>query len=386
MAKTIAVTNQKGGVGKTTTCINLSAALVNIGRKVLVIDLDPQGNATVGCGVMKNEFETGSYDVLLGEANIKEAIIKTETGIDVLAANDDLAGAQIEILELADREVRLKSVLMMVEQNYDYIFIDCPPSLNILTINALTASKSVLIPIQCEYYALEGLSALVSTIDKIKYSLNPGLKIEGLLKTMYDGRNSLATEVSAQLNEHFPGKVYTTFIPRNVRVAEAPGYGVSVIEYDKTSKGATAYLNLAGEFLIRQNQLDEDEVEEEEDDIQENPEFAAALAQATRPTAAQDDLAESSQLKQTEQISTDVEQPKVERFESQHSESEQVKSEDNPLSPTTQPRKNPTDEAVTNINQPVPSPGGHPAEEPQRLHTRESERLRQKGRNEPNEC
>ena len=288
MAKTIAVTNQKGGVGKTTTCINLCAALVNIGRKVMLVDLDPQGNATVGCGVMKNEFEAGSYDVLLGEADIKDAIIKTETGIDVLAANDDLAGAQIEVLELPDREVRLKSVLASVEGNYDYIFIDCPPSLNILTINALTASKSVLIPIQCEYYALEGLSALVSTIDKIKYSLNPGLKIEGLLKTMYDGRNSLAIEVSDQINQHFPGKVYKTFIPRNVRVAEAPGYGVSVIEYDKTSKGATAYLNLAGEFLIKQNQPDEDENEDADEDdgdeIQADPQFTAALASAAATT------------------------------------------------------------------------------------------------------
>ena len=285
MTKIIAVTNQKGGVGKTTTCINLCAALVNIGRKVMIVDLDPQGNATVGCGVMKNEFEAGSYDVLLGEANINDAIEKTETGIDVLAANDDLAGAQIEMLQLPDREVRLKALLMQVENNYDYIFIDCPPSLNILTINALAAAKSVLIPIQCEYYALEGLSALIGTVDKIKYTLNPGLKIEGLLRTMYDGRNTLSIEVSEQLIEHFPGKVYKTFIPRNVRVAEAPGYGVSVIEYDKTSKGATAYLNLAGEFLIRQNQPDEDEDEqtqeeetEAEVEIEEQPDFTSALA------------------------------------------------------------------------------------------------------------
>ncbi len=285
IAKIIAVTNQKGGVGKTTTCINLCAALVNIGRKVMIIDLDPQGNATVGCGVMKNEFEAGTYDVLLGEADIGEAIEKTETGIDILAANDDLSGAQIEMLQLPDREVRLKAILMQVENNYDYVFIDCPPSLNILTINALAAAKSVLIPIQCEYYALEGLSALVSTIDKIKYTLNPGLKIEGLLRTMYDGRNTLSIEVSEQLIEYFPGKVYKTFIPRNVRVAEAPGYGTSVIEYDKTSKGATAYLNLAGEFLIRQNQPDEDEEQasEEDDttvDIEEQPDFSGALTTA----------------------------------------------------------------------------------------------------------
>ncbi len=230
--------------------------------------------------------------MLLGEADIKDAIIKTKTGIDVLAANDDLAGAQIEILELPDREVRLKAILMQVENNYDYILIDCPPSLNILTINALASAKSVLIPIQCEYYALEGLSALMSTIDKIKYSLNPGLRIEGLLRTMYDGRNTLSIEVSEQLTEHFPGKVYKTFIPRNVRVAEAPGYGVSVIEYDKASKGATAYLNLAGEFLIRQNQLDEDEVDDTEEDesaveIEEQPDFTSALttSAATQPVS-----------------------------------------------------------------------------------------------------
>ena len=340
MAKTIAVTNQKGGVGKTTTCINLCAALVNIGRKVLIVDLDPQGNATVGCGVMKNEFIAGSYDVLLGEANIGDAIEKTETGIDILAANDDLAGAQIEMLELPDREVRLKALLMQVEGNYDYIFIDCPPSLNILTINALAAAKSVLIPIQCEYYALEGLSALISTVDKIKYTLNPGLKIEGLLRTMYDGRNTLSIEVSQQLIEHFPGKVYKTFIPRNVRVAEAPGYGVSVIEYDRTSKGATAYLNLAGEFLIRQNRLDEDEIEETQEDvneveieIEEQPDFTSELAAtATGQSAANEVQAQSESVKSqnpqepadTQQHQAGTEQPKNSTSNLQSSEEQNM--------------------------------------------------------------
>ncbi len=337
MAKIIAVTNQKGGVGKTTTCINLCAALVNIGRKVMIVDLDPQGNATVGCGVMKNEFEAGSYDVLLGEANISDAIEKTETGIDILAANDDLAGAQIEMLELPDREVRLKALLMQIENNYDYIFVDCPPSLNILTINALTAAKSVLIPIQCEYYALEGLSALISTVDKIKYTLNPGLRIEGLLRTMYDGRNTLSIEVSQQLIEHFPGKVYKTFIPRNVRVAEAPGYGVSVIEYDKTSKGATAYLNLAGEFLIRQNQPDEDEQTQEDEneaEVEEQPDFTSALA-ATADTQVstnepQSAGMESEIVEDTETASNqNASQPPQNLTEAVQAEEKQSSSSDN---------------------------------------------------------
>lgn len=249
MAKVISVTNQKGGVGKTTTSINLAASLVKKGKRILLIDMDPQGNASVGCGVDTSEIENTIYDLLLLETTVKEAVVKTECGVDILSANGDLAGAQVELLNEIGRELRLQKALVPVQDDYDYIFIDCPPALNVLTINALVASNSVIIPMQCEYFALEGLSALISTIRKIRETLNPKLSIEGLLRTMFDGRNSLSNEVSRQLQNHFGDKVYETVVPRNVRLAEAPSYGEPVISYAPTSKGAKAYLGLASEIL-----------------------------------------------------------------------------------------------------------------------------------------
>ena len=249
MAKVISVTNQKGGVGKTTTSINLAASLVKRGKRILLIDMDPQGNASVGCGVDADEIENTIYDLLLLETTAKEAIIKTECGVDVLTANGDLAGAQVELLNEIGRELRLQKALAPVQDDYDYIFIDCPPALNVLTINALVASNSVMIPMQCEYFALEGLSALISTVRKIRETLNPKLSIEGLLRTMFDGRNSLSNEVSRQLQNHFGDKVYKTVVPRNIRLAEAPSYGEPAITYAPTSKGAKAYIELADEIL-----------------------------------------------------------------------------------------------------------------------------------------
>ena len=249
MARVISVTNQKGGVGKTTTSINLAASLVERGKRILLIDMDPQGNASVGCGVDVDEIENTIYDLLLLQTTAKEAIIKTECGVDVLTANGDLAGAQVELLNEIGRELRLQTALIPVQDDYDYIFIDCPPALNVLTINALVASNSVLIPMQCEYFALEGLSALVATVRKIRETLNPKLTIEGLLRTMFDGRNSLSNEVSRQLQNHFGKKVYKSVVPRNIRLAEAPSYGEPAITYAPNSKGALAYLELADEIL-----------------------------------------------------------------------------------------------------------------------------------------
>ena len=249
MAKVISVTNQKGGVGKTTTSINLAASLAKKDKRILLIDMDPQGNASVGCGVDVGEVENTIYDLLLGDTTVADAVVKTECGVDVLTANGDLAGAQVELLNEIGRELKLQKALVSVQNDYDYIFIDCPPALNVLTINALVASNSVMIPMQCEYFALEGLSALIATVRKIRETLNPKLSIEGLLRTMFDGRNSLSNEVSRQLQTHFGDKVYKTVVPRNIRLAEAPSYGEPAITYAPDSKGAKAYVLLADEIL-----------------------------------------------------------------------------------------------------------------------------------------
>ena len=255
MGKIIAIANQKGGVGKTTTSINLTASFAAMKRRVMLIDLDPQGNATTGCGVSKSQIQYAAHHVLCNEVSIKEALIKTEAGFDLLATNNELIVAEMHLLKEAEREQRLKSILKPIVHEYDYILIDCPPSLSILTVNALTAADSVLIPIQCEYFALEGLSGLLSTVEQIRTTINPRLHIEGLLRTMYDGRNRLALDVSAQLLEHFPDRVYRTVIPRNVRLAEAPSHGAPIIQYDGKSQGALAYLALAGEILRKSEPL-----------------------------------------------------------------------------------------------------------------------------------
>jgi chromosome partitioning protein len=254
MSKILVVANQKGGVGKTTTAVNLSASLAATKRKILMVDLDPQGNATMGSGIDKHDLELSLYDVLTGKCKVVDAIMVAENaGYDILPTNSDLTAAEVELMNLPQRETRLRSALTEVSANYDYIIIDCPPSLSMLTVNAMVAAHGVLIPMQCEYYALEGLSALIQTIEKIKSTLNPGLEIEGILRTMYDPRNSLTTDVSTQLITYFGDKVYSTVIPRNVRLAEAPSYGLPALAYDKSSRGAIAYLALAGEMNRRTN-------------------------------------------------------------------------------------------------------------------------------------
>lgn len=251
MAKTIAIVNQKGGVGKTTTCVNLAAALYDAGKRVLLCDFDPQANSTSGMGVDKT-VSLGVYDVLIGNATVKDAVTQTKYG-DVLPSNKALAGAGIELIGMDHREFLLKNVLAQVQNDYDFILIDCPPSLELLTLNALCASDSILVPVQCEYFALEGLSDLMNTVRIVRRSLNPNLELEGVLLTMFDGRTNLALQVAEEVKHYFPGKVFATVIPRNVRLSEAPSHGKPIFTYDRSSRGAEAYGSFAAEFLKKNN-------------------------------------------------------------------------------------------------------------------------------------
>jgi len=255
MGKVVAIFNQKGGVGKTTTNVNLSACIANKGKKVCVIDIDPQGNTTSGFGVDKNQGKANIYGVLMGDVDIKDTIVKnTYNNIDLIPSSDELAGAEIELVDIDSREKILKRAIDSIRGDYEYIFVDCPPSLGLLTINALSAVDSVLIPIQCEYYALEGVSQLIKTLQLVKNSLNPKLEVQGVVLSMFDGRTNLSIQVVEEVKSYFKGKVYTTIIPRNVRLAEAPSHGKPIIYYDNKSKGAEAYIELAEEFI----ELEED--------------------------------------------------------------------------------------------------------------------------------
>lgn len=248
--KIIAFANQKGGVGKTTCCVNIAAAMAARGKKVLLVDMDPQGNATMGSGVNKNTLACTVNEVLLEQAAITKAIIaNVPGGYDLLPANGSLTVAEISLLKNPRREYKLKDALATIAMNYDYVFFDCPPALNMLTLNALVAADAVIVPMQCEYYALEGLTALLGTMEQVRNSVNSALVVEGIILTMYDPRNRLATDVEQQLKSHFKDKVYKTAIPRNVRLAEAPSHGVPIILYDKSSRGAAAYMALVGEML-----------------------------------------------------------------------------------------------------------------------------------------
>jgi len=266
VVKILTITNQKGGVGKTTTAVNLAASLAATKKRVLMIDLDPQGNATMGSGADKHQLDASIYEVLTDQSGVEEALIQgLPGGYHLIGANGDLTAAEVELLQLPRREFRLKMALLPLAERYDYILIDNPPSLNLLTVNALAASDGVIIPMQCEYYALEGISALVGTIDKINKRLNPNLKIEGILRTMFDPRMSLTKDVSDHLVEYFGERVYRAVIPRNVRLAEAPSHGMPALQYDKNSRGALAYLALAGELIRRtERERNEEAVTEQE--------------------------------------------------------------------------------------------------------------------------
>jgi chromosome partitioning protein len=282
MGAVICVANQKGGVGKTTTCVNLAASLAATQRRVLLIDLDPQSNATMGCGIDKNALEYSVCDVLLDDMPVADVLKPAPEGsFTVLPSNQELTSAEVELVQKPDREFRLRKALEPIANQFDYILIDCPPALNMLTLNALVAAQSVLIPMQCEYYALEGLSALVSTIDQIKAAVNPDLEIEGILRTMFDPRNNLANEVSSQLIQVFGDKVFRTIVPRNVRLAEAPSFGKPVLQHDKDSRGALAYLALAGEMLRK----DDDAVVEPEaaPPLESAPAVEAPSVEGDRP-------------------------------------------------------------------------------------------------------
>ena len=253
MGKIIAIANQKGGVGKTTTAVNLAAALGDLGKRVLMVDFDPQGNATSGLGVNKREIKISTYDILIGGAQPEQVLVhRVCKNVDLLPCNLSLAGAEVELVDLDNRTMRLRGPMLKIRDQYDFVFIDCPPSLGLITLNALAASDTVLIPIQCEYYALEGLSQLVGTIRQVKRLYNPAIDVEGVLLTMYDGRLNLTMQVVDEVKKHFPQKVYKTTIPRAIRLSEAPSFGVPVIYYDRGSKGTMAYYDLARE-VIKQN-------------------------------------------------------------------------------------------------------------------------------------